>query len=260
MNGKKKIQVNVGVEFTQGRGFGRIGEGLCKGFLTGNPEIVSGDKMHCAATIAALYNNPVVEHTNKYSRAIVTLALYASGVPVTFGKSEFRKLERTVREYQSIMRAPMYDGANNAEFAGYVLKKAVKRASSEGLFKGTNGGDGVTTVDFAMGRGYGNMGAGLPADFLKRDRLTVCATIAALYNQHVAERTNEFSRAMVMLALYAGGVSVTLTHEQFVGLRRTVREYLCVMRAEHFDGTNNRDFATYVLQHAGQRAATEKVS
>jgi hypothetical protein len=118
---KHEFQINVAVDFTQGRGFGNMGLGLPSNFLTGEPTKV-------CATIAALYMNPDATKTNKYSQAMTFLALYASGAHVCLDKQQFRQLERVVREYQSIMRASQYEHTMNASFAGYVLKRAVKRA------------------------------------------------------------------------------------------------------------------------------------
>jgi hypothetical protein len=127
---KNGPQVAVAVDFNEGRGFGRMGEGLPSNFLT-------FDRMMVCGTIAALYNNPFDEdgerRTNKQSRAMTQLALYAGGFAVKLNKQQFRRLERTVRTYASVMEAPQYEGANNLGFAKYVLRHAANRAKTECL-------------------------------------------------------------------------------------------------------------------------------
>lgn len=121
---------DVSVDFTQGRGFGRMGEGLPADFLdTREPLVVT-------STIAALYANPEDEDgrlTNKYSRAMVSLALFAGGCPVTLTKQQYRKLERRVRDYASFMDCEQYEGAYNLSFARYVLRHARRRAQGDGV-------------------------------------------------------------------------------------------------------------------------------
>lgn len=117
-------------------------------------------------------------------------------------------------------------------------------------------------VDFSQSRGFGSMGVGLPTNFLTFDRRDVCGTIAALYNNPEDEdgkrRTTTLSRAMVQLALFAGGFNVTLDTQQFRKLERRVRRYASIMEAPQYDGSNNLGFARYVLKHAADRAKTEK--
>ena len=122
-------QNNAGVNFDEGRGYGSMGAGLHRDFLT-------FDKLQVGATIAALYFNPEdgedgPRRSNCASRAMVSLALYASGSMVTLNRQQFRGLERRVRRYASEMAAPMYENANNLGFARWVLKHAVKRAKTE---------------------------------------------------------------------------------------------------------------------------------
>lgn len=130
MTTKKKNQVNAVVDFSEGRGFGAMGAGLPANFLTLEPMMVCG-------TIAALYHNPSDEdgarRTNKHSRAVVQLALYAGGFAVGLSKQQFRQLERAVRGYAGVMEAPQYATSKNLDFARYVLRHAAKRAKEEGL-------------------------------------------------------------------------------------------------------------------------------
>lgn len=125
---QKNPQINVAVNFEDGRGFGPMGQGLPTNFLT-------FDRAYVCGTIAALYNNPVDDdgkrRTNKSSRAMTQLALYAGGFGVTLNTQQFRKLERKVTEYAGIMAAEMYSGTNNQGFARYVLRHAAKRAKAE---------------------------------------------------------------------------------------------------------------------------------
>lgn len=118
-------------------------------------------------------------------------------------------------------------------------------------------------VDFETGRGFSNMGANLPANFLTFDRAYVCGTLAALYNNPIDEdgqrRSNKFSRALTQLALYAGGFGVVLDKQQFRRLERYVREYAGLMQAPHFETWNNLGFARYVLRHAAIRAREDQV-
>lgn len=124
----KHPQVNVGVDFETGRGFGPMGVGLPKNFMTFDRQMVCG-------TIAALYNNPLDEdgarRSNSMSRAMTQLALYAGGFAVTLTKQQYRQLERAVRRYALVMQAPQYEGSNNLPFARYVLKHACHRAKDE---------------------------------------------------------------------------------------------------------------------------------
>lgn len=131
------------------------------------------------------------------------------------------------------------------------------------------------TVDFAKGRGFGTMTLGLPRNFLTGDPLHVCATIAALFlhpepvqHQHQSldgtcdrskVRVTLDSQAVGYLALYAGGVAVTLDKKQFRKLERRVRHYMSLMRAPHFEHTGNLEVATFVLDRAITRARTEMV-
>ena len=64
---------------------------------------------------------------------------------------------------------------------------------------------------------------------------------------------------MSVLALYAGGVAVTLTTRQFRLLERRVRTYASYMRADCFAKTRNHELAQWVLRQAVRRAKTEKV-
>lgn len=118
-------------------------------------------------------------------------------------------------------------------------------------------------VDFESGRGFGNMGEGLPSNFLTFDRAYVCGTLAALYNNPNDEdgkrRTNKFSRALTQLALYAGGFGVKLSKQQFRRLERIVREYAGLMQAPQFETWNNLGFARYVLRHAAVRAKEAQI-
>ncbi|MBZ0188945.1 MAG: hypothetical protein K8F91_22060 [Candidatus Obscuribacterales bacterium] len=128
---KSNANTSVQVDFEQGRGFGRMGLGLPQDFLDSNNPLV------VASTIAALYTNPEDEdgarRTNKYSRAMVSLALYAGGCPVSLTKQQYRKLERRVRDYASIMDCHEYEGSNNLSFARYVLRNAKRRAKNESV-------------------------------------------------------------------------------------------------------------------------------
>ena len=119
-------------------------------------------------------------------------------------------------------------------------------------------------VDFDTGRGFApNIGAALPKNFLTFERGYVCGTIAGLYNnpndEDGSRRTNKSSRAMVQLALYAGGFGVGLTKSQFRQLERNVRRYAGVMEAAEYAETNNLAFARYVLRHAANRAKADGV-
>jgi len=118
-------------------------------------------------------------------------------------------------------------------------------------------------VDFETSRGFSPMGAGLPTNFLTFDKKQVCGTIAGLYSnpedEDGARRTNTLSRAVVSLALYAGGFAVTLNTQQYRKLERKVRRYAEIMGAAEYRDTNNLGFARYVLRHAAGRAKTERV-
>lgn len=126
---KQNPQVNVAVDFEQGRGFGPMGVGLPTTFLT-------FDRAYVCGTIAALYMNPNDEdgkrRTNKFSRAVAQLALYAGGFGVTLNTQQFRKLERKVGEYLDLMNA-QFPNTNNPGYARYVLRHAVKRAKTESV-------------------------------------------------------------------------------------------------------------------------------
>ncbi|MDZ4836306.1 MAG: hypothetical protein SGJ27_21205 [Candidatus Melainabacteria bacterium] len=125
---KKIPQINVAVNFEEGRGFGPMGAGLPTNFLT-------FDRGYVCGTIAALYHNPSdddgTRRTNTSSRALTQLAMYAGGFGVTLDTRQFRKLERKVREYAGIMEAPQYATTNNLAFARYVLRHAAARAKVE---------------------------------------------------------------------------------------------------------------------------------
>ncbi|HEY9714356.1 MAG TPA: hypothetical protein V6C72_12875 [Chroococcales cyanobacterium] len=114
-------------------------------------------------------------------------------------------------------------------------------------------------VDFDLGRGYGSMGSGLPADFLKSEPQQVLVTIAALFATPMVEHANVLSQAVSYLALFASGARVILTKQQFRKLERRVRQYASIMRAEQFAGTQNEAFANYVLKHAVKRAKAESI-
>lgn len=132
-----------------------------------------------------------------------------------------------------------------------------------------------TSVNFDNGRGFGTMTAGLPRDFLQGEPLHVCATIAALFlhpepvqHKHQAldgtcdrskVRVTLDSQAVGYLALYGGGVAVTLTTKQFRKLERRVRHYMSLMRSHHFEHTGNLEVAIYVLDRAIKRARAEMV-
>src|SRR5438094_10103078 len=99
MTGQKKLQINVGVDFAKGRGYGEVGLGLPDNFL-------KVEKAQVCATIAMLYLHPNVENeegakANKLAQAMSMLALYAGGSAVTLDKQQFRLLERRVRTYPS---------------------------------------------------------------------------------------------------------------------------------------------------------------
>lgn len=130
-NAKQGPQVNVGVNFDEGRGYGSMGAGLHRNF------IAEGDKLLVGATIAALYHNPNdsgadgKRRTCEVSRAMVQLALYASGCAVTLDRKQFRALERRVRRYASEMDCSHFEHTNNLTMARWVLKHAVARAKAE---------------------------------------------------------------------------------------------------------------------------------
>lgn len=127
---RKDPQVNAAVDFTKGRGYGPMGVELHRSFL-------AKDKLLVGATIAALYANPEDDGdgekrlTNKASRAMVSLALYASGCAVTLDRQQFRRLERRVRRYASEMSSHHFEGWNNLSFAKWVIKHAGNRAKAE---------------------------------------------------------------------------------------------------------------------------------
>jgi|AGTN01.2.fsa_nt_gi hypothetical protein len=129
-NNTKEPQINVAVDFTKGRAYGPMGVGLHRNFLT-------FDRLLVGATIAALYHNPEDDGeggprlTNTASRAMVQLALYASGCAATLDRQQFRGLERRVRRYASEMASHHFESWNNLSFARWVLKHAVKRAKTE---------------------------------------------------------------------------------------------------------------------------------
>ena len=110
MSVQKKLQINVGVDFEKGRGYGEVGLGLPDNFL-------KGEKSHVCGTIAMLFLHPNVDdegaRANKLAQAMSMLSLYAGGFAVTLTKQQFRLLERRVGTYASYMRAPHFDGTFN---------------------------------------------------------------------------------------------------------------------------------------------------
>lgn len=124
-------QINAGVNFDEGRGYGSMGAGLHRNFFA------SDNKLLVGATIAALYHNPNdsgadgTRRTCEVSRAMVQLALYASGSAVTLDRKQFRPLERRVRRYASEMDCAHFEHTNNLTMARWVLKHAVARAKAE---------------------------------------------------------------------------------------------------------------------------------
>lgn len=137
---KSKHSQNTSVDFDNGRGFGSMMAGLPRNFLDGEP-------LHVCATIAAIYLHPepvqykhqALDGTCDRSKVRVTLdsqavgylALYAGGVAVRLSTKQFRKLERRVRHYMSLMRAPHFEHTGNLEIATYVLDRALRRARTD---------------------------------------------------------------------------------------------------------------------------------
>ena len=112
------------VDFENGRGFGPMAAGLTTDFLQGNKKAV-------LTTIAFLFTHPNPLRVNTYCQAITMLALFASGALVSLTKQQFRRLERTVKDYESYMRGlaqPL-----NESLAAYVRKQSVRRAKTVGI-------------------------------------------------------------------------------------------------------------------------------
>jgi hypothetical protein len=113
------------------------------------------------------------------------------------------------------------------------------------------------TIDFEKGRGFGPIGVGLPANFLKGEKTVVLTTIAMLFTHANPMRSNTYGQAIAMLALYAAGAQVALTSEQHEMLVDKAAEYESIQRAPIHGHEQNAEFALYVLKHAAERARTE---
>jgi hypothetical protein len=113
------------------------------------------------------------------------------------------------------------------------------------------------TIDFSMGRGFGLIGRGLPADFLKGEKTVVLSTIAMLFTNANPMRCNTYGQSLSMLALYAAGAQVALTDDQYEQLVDKAAEYEAIQRAPIHGHEQNAEFALYVLKHAAERARSE---
>lgn len=124
----QKSTSKVIVEFNdgRGRGFEPIGVDLPDSFL-------QQDKKTVLITIALLFAPPDPRCGNRFVQAVYSLALYASGAMVMLTKQQFRQLERRVKDYMSIMRAPVPGYEHNAVLAAYVRRHAVRQAKREGI-------------------------------------------------------------------------------------------------------------------------------
>lgn len=119
----------------------------------------------------------------------------------------------------------------------------------------TQNNKGKAQVDFTVGRGFGQMGAGLPGSFLaETDTATALLTIAFVYNHPNPLRVNTYGQAMSVLALYGAGVPVAIDALAYEALVDTVEEYRSIMRAPEPHGKPvNEAFAAFVLKHAEAR-------
>src|SRR3982750_2189441 len=98
------------------------------------------------------------------------------------------------------------------------------------------------TIDFGKGRGFGPIGRGLPADFLKGGKTVVLTTIAMLFTNASALRCNSFGQSISMLALYAAGAQVALTDAQYEQLVDFAAEYEAIQRAPIHGHEQNAEF------------------
>ena len=121
--------------------------------------------------------------------------------------------------------------------------------------------NGSAILDFDMGRGFGPLGAGLPADFLSvTDPVTALTTIAAVFSHPDPTRVNTYTQAVAMLALYGAGARVTLTGAQYGELDEVVEQYESIMKAPKHGHPGNEAMAHFVRLHAAKRANLENLA
>lgn len=110
-------------------------------------------------------------------------------------------------------------------------------------------------LDLTTSRGFGDMSAGLPEDFLAGNPAEVAATIALRYYHPVEALTTPESRAMVALAWYATGAErVVLSKQEFRRLERAVKRYASIASGHN---AGNEQLARFVVRQAVARAKDE---
>jgi len=117
-------QINIAANFAEG-GWAQLGAGL--------DDLLQGHPTKVCSTIAMLFMQLEPDDVDRYTQAVVALALYASGVRVTMETREFRRLERRVLHYMLKVGGWKYHKARNHDYARYIWKRAVKRAKREKL-------------------------------------------------------------------------------------------------------------------------------
>jgi len=110
------------------RGYGHSDTGIDPADLKDN----NPDKVRqCCVSIWAAFFQPFEDYTTPGSRAICTLALFASGHPKgVLTKADFRRNEKKLRRYAAEMSA---HNPTNESLAAYVLKHSKRRALREEL-------------------------------------------------------------------------------------------------------------------------------
>jgi hypothetical protein len=116
------------LDLNTSRGYGQTDNGIDPADLKDNDP----DKVReCCVHIWAAFFQPFEAYTTPGSRAICTLALYASGhEKAVLDKAEFRRSEKKLRRYASEMSA---HNPHNESIAAYVLKHAKRRALRQDL-------------------------------------------------------------------------------------------------------------------------------
>jgi len=266
----------VPINFEQGRGYEPIGVGLPDNFLAGEPDSV-------LKTLAVLFTSPDPQRINKPCQAVAMLAMYAAGAQVDLTDAQYRQLDRAAEEYQSQMRCsqwPRHAQPRNEAFAAYIRRQAAaRRQLSDSLPFSAR----LATLNFEVGRCFGPVGVGLPANFLDGDPLHTTAvlafegaeqsafnrlshrqltTLAFLYTHPNPMRCNSWGQALAVLALYGAGAQVSLEPEQYRWLDDQVEEYESIMRsseAPQHAQAGNEAFAAYIRRHGRERAREDRL-
>lgn len=244
---------------------------------------VEGDedtKNRVLLTVAALFFHPLGKvldgrgrvqrlFGNEQTQSTGYLALYAAGARIRLSVEDWTQMERLVAEYSDqLFFGDFGDMLHAHRLAKFARREAYRRAERENLTgrvsppveETAESNAGLAEVDFNAGRGYGELGNGLPADFdATASQYERLVTYAALFAHRKMGPTNRRAQAIVCLALYAAGADVALTHDQFRILERVVRQYLRDMRLPKHGVPVNGDRAHYVLSMARRRARKEGV-